>query len=172
MTPNSATRRDTRPDRYISQPSPDSIHEAGPEQERPTLDGDEQLANRDERAGIRAGSTLTQGDDREDAQDADEKEGALNETSGDVAERNGFVLSLEEREQHDGAADVADDEKQIEKRTEEDTGVASRAGDVVGVGQNRSVSEDGCNRRDERDEEQHANDECGAAWCVHRDFSC
>ena len=54
------------------------------------MDRDERLADGHERARIRAGSpreVLPQRQDREEADDADGDEGALDDTGGDVAER-------------------------------------------------------------------------------------
>jgi hypothetical protein len=56
------------------------------------------------------------------AEEADSDEGTLNEASGDVAEGQGFVLPLDQREQDHGAADVGDDEEQFEERPHEHPG--------------------------------------------------
>jgi hypothetical protein len=92
------------------QPVPDADDEAGSEQERPIMERDQRLADRGERAGIRARSLLPQRHNRKEAEDADGDEGAFNDTSRDIAESDAFVLPLEDREQRDGGADVRDDE--------------------------------------------------------------
>jgi hypothetical protein len=82
------------------------------------MDRDQRLADRHERARICAGSSgevLPQRQDRKEADDADGDEGAFNETSCDIAERERFVLPLEDGEQHDGGADVGDDEEDLEQ---------------------------------------------------------
>jgi len=49
---------------------------------------------------------MAQRHDCEDGEDADEDEYALHDASRHVAEREDLVLPLEERDQHDGSADV------------------------------------------------------------------
>ncbi len=99
--------------------------------------------------------------DREEAEQADSDEGALHEASGNVAEGQGFVLPLEQWEQHDGTADVGNDEEQFEERPQEHAGVGASTVDVVGIAQDRSVGEGPGNRGDEREDEQHSYDERG-----------
>jgi hypothetical protein len=103
------------------QPVPDADNEARPEQERPVMDRDQRPAGRHERARISAGSSrevLSQGHDRKEADDADGDEGAFNEPGGDIAEREPFVLPLEDGEQRDGGADVGDDEQDLQERAQ------------------------------------------------------
>ena len=115
MTPSSATRRDTRPDRYISQPSispvPMPSMKPGPSRNVQFLMAMSDLPTVTSEPASALHRVLPQRDDRKDAEDADQDEGALNETSDHVAEGDGLVLPLEQREQHDGAADVGDDEE-------------------------------------------------------------
>ena len=80
--------------------------------------------------------------DREEADDADRDEGGFDDAGGDVAEGEGLVLPFEDREQHDGAADVGDDEQDLEKRAQGHAGVGARADDVVGVVQYRGVEKE------------------------------
>jgi hypothetical protein len=122
----------------------------GVRRQGPVLECDERLVRSDERGRIGAQSVLSQCYDCKDAQDADQDKGALNETSGDVTEGEAFVLPLEEREQHHGAADVGDDKEQLEERTKEHAGVGARTVDVVGIAQDTSVRELSCNRGDGR----------------------
>jgi hypothetical protein len=74
------------------------------------MDCDERRAGGHERARICAGNArevLPQGHDGEEADDADGDEGAFNEPSGDIAERERFVLPLEDGERRDGGATLA-----------------------------------------------------------------
>ena len=123
MTPNSATRRDTSPDRYISHPSispvPIPSMKPGPSRNVQFLMAMSDLPTTTSDAAVRADRVLPQRHDGKDAEDADQDERALDEASDDVAEGDGFVLLLEQREQHDGAAHVGDDEQQLEERTDE-----------------------------------------------------
>ena len=84
----------------------------------------------------------------------------LHETSRDIAEREHLVLPLEDREQHDGAADVRDDEEQLQERSEEDGLLsAPRAGDIAGgVVEDRLKEIQRRDRGGEGDEEQHPGD--------------
>jgi hypothetical protein len=71
----------------------------------------QRLADRHERGGIRARSSLlAQRHDRKEAEEADGYEDALNDASRDIAESEDFVHPPEDREEHDGGADVRDDE--------------------------------------------------------------
>jgi hypothetical protein len=44
--------------------------------------------------------------------------GTFNESGCDIAESERFVLPLEDREQHDGGADVGDDQEDLEQRAQ------------------------------------------------------
>ncbi len=80
-----------------NQPVPDADDEAGSEQERPIMERDQRLADRDERGGIRARSSLlAQRHDRKEAEDADGDEDAFDDTSRDEAEGEDFVHPLED----------------------------------------------------------------------------
>jgi hypothetical protein len=68
---------------------------------------------------------LAQRHDRQEAEDADGDEGAFDDPCGDIAEREGFVLPLEDREQREGRADVRDDEQQLQERSQESTRVSA-----------------------------------------------
>jgi hypothetical protein len=59
-----------------------------------------------------AGEVLAQGHDGQEAHDADEDDGGLEHAGGDKAERDGFVLPLDHREQrHRGAAGQGVDQR-------------------------------------------------------------
>jgi hypothetical protein len=99
--------------------------------------------------------------DRHQAEEADGDEGALHDTSCDVAEGERFVLPLEDREQRDRGADVGDDKDHLEERPEGDAGVGARADDVAGVVEDRVIQDQPrWDRGDEGDEEEHARDSC------------
>ena len=98
---------------------------------------------------------------------------AFDDASGDVAEREGLVLPLEQREQHDGAADVGEDEDQLEERPHEHAGVAAGAEDVGGIAQHRAVGEHVAIEAMKVQDEEHAHGERGLPHRVHRDsFRC
>src|SRR5918997_184136 len=133
---SSATRRMAGPVHQVAQqqPVPDADYEAGTEQERSIMERDERLADRDERAGIRArGGLLPQRQDREEAEDADGDEGALDDAGCDEAEGEAFVHPLEDREQRDGGANVRDDEDQLQKRPQGHAHVGAATDDVARV---------------------------------------
>ena len=83
------------------------------------MDGEERLTDRHEGRRIGAGRRLAQRHDGQQAEEADQDEGALNEPLGDVTEGEPLVLPLEQREQDDRAADVGEDEHQLEERAQE-----------------------------------------------------
>jgi hypothetical protein len=74
---------------------------------------------------------MPQRHDRKDGKDADGDEDALHDPSRDVAERENLVLPLEEWNQHDGGADVRDDQDQLQERPEVDAVVRTGSGDVA-----------------------------------------
>ena len=129
---------------------------AGPEEERPVLDRGERVG--DGTFG-RARGLLLQRDDPEDGHDAEEDEHALEDAGGHIPERELFALPSAYRVEHDGGADVRDDEQQLEERSEQDPVVVSGARDVPdGVVEYRLVEPQREDRRDEGDEEEHAED--------------
>jgi hypothetical protein len=64
---------------------------------------------------------------------ADGDEGAFNDTSRDIAESEDFVLPLEDWVQHDGGADVRDDEDELQERSQEHAVVGAATDDVAGI---------------------------------------
>ena len=97
MSPSTAMPRGTSLERVHQvaqdQPVADADDEAGSEQERPVMERDKRLADRDERAGIRARSSLlAQRHDRKEAEDAHGDEDAFDDTSRDEAKGEDFVL--------------------------------------------------------------------------------
>jgi hypothetical protein len=120
---------------------------------------DERLAEGDERVVGRAARVLAQGHDRQDADDADRDEPALDEAGGDVADRELLVVAPEERERQDGGADVGDDQQDLQGRPDEDACVAAAGPeDEVGVVEERVVQQHRRDAGDERDDPQHAGD--------------
>jgi hypothetical protein len=129
---------------------------ARPEPERPVLDRGERVGDR----GFGCARNLfLQGDDPKDRDDADEDERALEETGGHVPQRELFALSPDDWEDHDGGADVGDDEQQLQQCPEEDPVVLPDAGDVAGrVVEHRLEEDQRRDRRDECDEVEDAED--------------
>jgi hypothetical protein len=81
---------------------------------------------------------------------------------GDVAEREGFAVSPEDREHHDRRADVADHQEDLEERAERDAGVVAGAEDVVGVAEHRVVeNERGGDGREKRRGHEPAGETSG-----------
>src|SRR5918997_5957042 len=120
------------------------------------------LTDGDERGGIGARSSLlAQHHDRKEAEDANGYEDGFHDTSRDKAEGEDFVYSLGDGPQHDGRADVGDDEDQLQERAKGHARVGAGTDDVVGVGQNRGVEKKRCgDRGDVRDQEQYARNSC------------
>src|SRR4051812_29342653 len=83
------------------QPVAEAGEEAGPEQERPVVDGDQRPAGDEEGGAVGAGGcgeVLQKGHDRQDAGDADGDDRGLDDPRGHVAQRDGFALPLEDGE--------------------------------------------------------------------------
>src|ERR687894_255697 len=120
------------------------------------------LTDGDERGGIGARSSLlAQHHDRKEAEDANGYEDGFHDTSRDKAEGEDFVYPLGDGPQHDGRADVGDDEDQLQERAKGHARVGAGTDDVVGVGQNRGVEKKRCgDRGDIRDQEQYARNSC------------
>jgi hypothetical protein len=78
----------------------DADDEAGAEQEPRVLDGDERLAEGAERVIGRAGRVLPERHDRQDADDSDRDERALDDPRGDEAEREPFVVRRDAGDGH------------------------------------------------------------------------
>ena len=99
-----------------------------------------------------APASVPQRHDGEDGQDADGDEDAFHDASRDVPQGQGFVLPSEDRERHDGCADVRDDEKQFEERRQVDAAVGTATGDVtLGIVEHGLEEGQRGDRGDERD---------------------
>jgi hypothetical protein len=135
--------------------------EAGSEQARPLMERHQRLTSGEERGCIRARTCLlAQRHDCKEAEDADGDEDAFHNTRRDVAENEDFVLPLEDRVQHDGGADVGDDEQQLQERSKGHAGVGAATEDVTGIVQHRDVEKINWDRGDERDQVQNAKNSC------------
>jgi hypothetical protein len=83
----------------------------------------------------------------------------VEEAGGHVAERELLALSPDDREDHDGGADVRDDQQQLQERSEDDLVVLPAARDVPdGIVEHRLVQRQCRDRRGEGDEEEDAED--------------
>jgi hypothetical protein len=112
------------------------------------MECDQRLADRDERSGIRACSRLlAQGHDRKEAQDTHGDEDAFDDTGSDLSEGEDFVDSLEDGPQHDGGADVGDDEDQLQERAKGHASVGACTYDVAGIVHHRGVEDKRCGDR-------------------------
>src|ERR687896_182645 len=90
------------------------------------------LTDGDERGGIGARSSLlAQHHDRKEAEDANGYEDGFHDTSRDKAEGEDFVYPLGDGPQHDGRADVGDDEDQLQERAKGHARVGAGTDDVV-----------------------------------------
>ena len=121
------------------------------------MERDQRRARCEERPGICActcGEVLPQGDHRKHADDADGDDGGLDDTRGDIAERDALVLPLEDGEQGDGGADVGDGNDDLEERTQGHLCVGAGPADVVGIVQQRAVEKGPGDREHDGDDEQ------------------
>jgi hypothetical protein len=121
------------------QPVPDAYKEAGPKQERPIMQRDQRLTGGEERAHVSARSLLAQCHDRKEAEDAHGDEGAFNDTSRDIAQSEDFVNPLDDGIEHDGGANVRNDEEQLQERSREHAVVGAATEDVAGIVHHRDV---------------------------------
>src|SRR5918994_4669746 len=174
-TPSSASPRGIRPDRSIrrpeNQPVPDADDPAWAELERPVLDRGERLGVPAQGGRIRA-CVMPQRHDREDGEDADEDEDAFHDASRDVAEREDLVLPLEERDQHNGGADVRDDQDQFQERAKVDAVVGTGSGDVaLGIVENGLKQPKRRDRGGEGDEVKRAKRHRDPSLWAHVDSS-
>ena len=95
-----------------------------------------------ERGCIRSdgrGEVIAQGDEGEQADRADPDDRRFDYARGDVAEREGFAVSPEDREHHDRGADVPDHQEDLEDGAQFDAGVVAGDQDVVRVVEYRVV---------------------------------
>ncbi len=90
---------------------------------------------------------------------ADRDDRRLDCARGDVAKREGFAVSPEDRKHHDRRADVADHQEDFEEGAQRDAGDVAGAEDVVGVVEHRVVeNERGGDGREKRQGHQPAGD--------------
>src|SRR5581483_7544214 len=137
-----------------NQPVPQADDPARAEQERPVLDRRERVGNGSFR---RTRALLSQGDDRDHRDDADEDERALEQTRGHVADRQLLVAPPHDRNDHHRGADVGDDQQQLQKRAEQNLLVMPAARDVAHrMPKHGLVKHERRNRRNEGREIEHA----------------
>src|ERR671916_2196101 len=108
------------------------------------MDRDQRLADRKERAGIRArGGLLAQRHERKDAEDAHGYEDALDDASRDEAQSEDLAHPLDDGIKHDGGADVGDYEDQLQQRAQgRDVVGGATTDDVARVVQQRPVEKE------------------------------
>src|SRR6185312_11452355 len=81
------------------------------------------------------------------------------DSRSDVADCEGFVLPPRNRVEGNSRSDAGDDEEELQESAQVDLVVLPAAGDVPdGVIENRLEEGESTDRRDERDDEQHAED--------------
>lgn len=86
------------------------------------MDRSQGLAGGHERGDLvacRAGGILPQSDDRQEADDPDHDDDGLRNATGDVAESDPLVLSLDDRLKRDRGPDDCDREDDLEERPQE-----------------------------------------------------
>jgi hypothetical protein len=134
------------------------------EERHPGVEGDQRLAG-DQR--ICPGPGLPQGDDRQQARDADEDGGGFQDPRTDETDRRAFVLPLDHRVQHDGGADAGQRNDDLQEAAEDDGSVRAGADDVVRIVTDGAVKGE---RRDRNEGEQvgHARNERRLPQRVHR----
>ena len=82
----------------------------------------------------------------------------LDDTAGDVTERDGLVLPLDDGEQGDRRADVGDGDDDLEERAQGHLRVGAGSGNVVGVVQQGAIQKgSGYGENDGDDEEDAGN---------------
>ena len=121
-------------------------------------------------ASAPAREVLSQHHNREQADEADGDDGALNDTTGDIAQGERLTLPPYDGPQHDRGADVGDNQEDLEVRAQPDARLGAVTEDVVGVVEHRVVEEQCCNRGDEREDEQHAHDSRALLLLRRRDW--
>ena len=154
--PGHAPRDEAGPVHQVAedQPVPKGNDESGAEQERPVLE-------RGEREGsvVRAGKIVPQAHDSEHEDDPHRDEDALDDSSTDVADREGLVLPPRDRVEDDGRSDVRDDEEELQESAQVDLVVLPATSDVPDrIIENWLEERERADRRDERDDEQHSED--------------
>jgi hypothetical protein len=88
---------------------------------------------------LSARSLLPQCHDSKEAEEAHGDEDAFDDTSRDIAQSEDFVNPLEDGIEHDGGADVRNDEDQLQERSREHAVVGAATEDVARVVHHRDV---------------------------------
>ena len=119
IRPSIAIRRGTRPDRYIRQPRirpfPTPTTQPGPSRNVQSWTATSDLPTVTSEAPLACASDV-------------------------LPQRHDGKEAFEDREQHDGAANVGDDEQDLEQRAQGHARVGASADDVAGVIQHRGCS--------------------------------
>jgi len=105
-------------------------HETLSEEKDAVIQSDQRMAG-DQR--ICSSSGLPQGHDRQKERHADEDSAGFQNSGGDEAQREPFVLLLKHREQHDGGADASDSHDDLQEAANDDGSVRARTDDVVRI---------------------------------------
>ena len=131
-------------------------HEALSEEEDAVIQGGKRMAG-DQR--ICSSSGLPQGHDRQKERHADEDGAGFQNSGGNEAQRDRFVLLLEHREQHDGGADAGESHDDLQDTADDGGSVRASADDVVRTF-HRTVEKEGRDR-DKGEQVEHARDKSG-----------
>jgi hypothetical protein len=113
---------------------------------------------------------MSQADDSEHEDDPHRNEGAFDDSSSDVADRERLVLTPRDRVEDDGRADVRDDEEELQKSTQINLVVLPATSDVPDrIIEDWLEEREGPDRRNERDDEQHPEYAAVPLVLIHRD---
>ncbi len=125
------------------QPSAEAGAELGPEKKRPVMERNQRSARDRESATVcaRPGKILPQRHNRHDADQARNDDRRFEGARGDIAERDRFILPLENREQHNRSGDVGDRGDDFEECSKRDSRIGTRPQDVVVVVDKRGIHE-------------------------------
>jgi hypothetical protein len=96
----------------------------------------------------RSAQVVSQGHQRQEADDTGEDHDGLNDAGGDKAKREAFVLPLDHRVERDGGADAGEGDDHLEEAAHEHAGVGAGAEEPVLVVLDRAVE----GERGDRDE--------------------
>src|SRR2546421_11775813 len=114
---------------------------------------------------ICSSSSLPQGHDRQEERDADEHRAGFQNSGGDEAQRDPFVLLLEHREQHDGGADAGKGHDDLQDTANDGGSVRASADDVIRT-LYLAVESEGRDR-DEGEQVEYARDKSGLSQWTH-----
>jgi len=113
-------------------------HHARPEQEGPVVHGHEGVAGRDEGASVgagAAGNVLAERVDGEDAEDAHEDHGGLEDACRHETKRGPVAVALGDRVEGDGGDDASEAGEDLEEGADRYAGGVAVTEDEVGLGE-------------------------------------